>query len=144
VSSSSLPWGPQISYVWNNNCNKCVDLGCYSASSDDALLSPSNVDNAERISSGATDQKNETEPTDGTSHQNKVGQPFCCCVCKQLQFKQFGWLHVLWTNVKFVLPVSLNLRLLNYFYNPRLRNFPSVHYSNVVCFTLWGVPRKLW
>lgn len=53
---------------------------CFSASSDDALLSPTNTGgNAKCAGSGGTNDKNDTEPSDGTTtEQNEVGQSFLC------------------------------------------------------------------
>lgn len=48
------------------------DVPTESASSDDALLSPTNAGKAECTGSGGTDDKNETEANDGTTHQNKM------------------------------------------------------------------------
>lgn len=47
---------------------------CFSASSDDALLSPTNTGNPKCAGSGGTDDKNDTEPSDdNTTEQHEVG-----------------------------------------------------------------------
>jgi hypothetical protein len=53
---------------------------CYcSASSDDALLSPTNEGKAECAGAGDTATKNETGSSHGTTPENKVGQAALLC-----------------------------------------------------------------
>ena len=62
------------------------DILCFSASSDDALLSPTNTPKAENTGVSSTNDKNETEVNETPPHQNKVGKMFTGRIAHMRQY----------------------------------------------------------